>query len=232
MSVNPSASYHLGRPSRHRRRWLVVAAGMLLALIVAGSVYVTQHTLRSNTSLTHSPGIVSVVTVSKTATQTVATPEFSLTIPQNWKAVMPTSSRYHVYSWRGTTTEDSVRSLDVYVDTIPVNLYLNHMLPLKAVDNRVTMLDGVSDNCANFSTSPTEAPKPDHVKAKWAGVDFWCDLANYARDVVGTSSAEGINTVSVKGPSGTHSYFFVYTDNASSPDYSIFTSAVQSFAAR
>jgi hypothetical protein len=58
-------------------------------------------------------------------------------------------------------------------------------------------------------------------------------VANYERDVVGTSSPQEINTVTVTGPStGTHKYFFVYTDNSAEPDYTIFTDALQSFKAR
>jgi len=56
-------------------------------------------------------------------------------------------------------------------------------------------------------------------------------MANYVRDVVGTSSAEGVNTLGVSGPGGTHKYFFVYTDHSGEPDYNTFTQALQSFEA-
>jgi len=69
------------------------------------------------------------------------------------------------------------------------------------------------------------------ASAKWQGIDFLCDQNNLERDVVGTSSLDGINTVSLNSPSGggAHKFFFTYTNQSINGDYSVFTDAVTSF---
>jgi hypothetical protein len=75
------------------------------------------------------------------------------------------------------------------------------------------------------ASDPAEA-----THAKWSGINFLCDLGNYLRDVVGTSSPEGINSVTLTGnTTGKHTLFFMYTDNTPSPDYSTFINALKSF---
>ena len=61
-------------------------------------------------------------------------------------------------------------------------------------------------------------------------VEFLCDMANPQRNVVGTGSTDGLNTVKVSDQMGTqHRYFITYTENNSKPDYSIFIAAINSF---
>ncbi len=223
MKKHKSYIYHIGESRRnHRKAWTAVI--VLLIALLFGGICAAGRFLKPDTTLQQSDGLVSVVSADKDGTQTVRTPYFTLLLPKNWKVQSLPNSSYQIYSWRGTTKEDESRSLDVYVDTIPVNFYVNRMLPIKWADNKLTTIDNVSDNCANF-TNTTATTKPDHERAKWAGIDFWCDLANYSRDVVGTSSEEGINTITI----GTHRFFFVYTDNNITADYSIFTRAIESF---
>jgi hypothetical protein len=103
------------------------------------------------------------------------------------------------------------------------------LLPIEADGDRLTILNTVSDNCANFTGTTVQGKKPDTAPAKWSGVDFICDLVTYTRNVTGTGSVGTINRVNLTGEKGSHQYFFVYTDNSSNPDYSIFTRSLQSF---
>jgi hypothetical protein len=113
------------------------------------------------------------------------------------------------------------------VDTIPTNIGVNRVLPVQGEGSRVIPTT-VSDTCADFTGD--KVPGNQNTPAKWGGIDFLCDLANYERDVVGTSSSDGVNTVKVTGATtGTHQIFFTYTDNGATPDFTIFVNAVTSF---
>jgi hypothetical protein len=50
---------------------------------------------------------------------------------------------------------------------------------------------------------------------------------------MGTTSAEGINKVTLTGATGsTHTYFFVYTDHSSIDDKTIFYKVLETFKAK
>jgi hypothetical protein len=105
---------------------------------------------------------------------------------------------------------------------------VNLMVPVSASGNRVVP-GAVSGNCVNFTSTTNINPNGGSL-SKWSDVNFYCDTHNYERDVVGTSSADAINSITLNGPiNGTHSFFFTYTDDTSQPDYSIFTNALASF---
>jgi hypothetical protein len=105
------------------------------------------------------------------------------------------------------------------------------------VANRVLIIHGesdhlgtdgsVSDNCSTFTGGTSKSSTP----AKWEGVAFLCDQANQQRDVVGTSSTDGVNVVLLKSPGNgaMHKYFFTYTDYSINSDYTVFYNALNSF---
>jgi len=131
------------------------------------------------------------------------------------------------YSWQGTN-KNNTRWLNVYMDTIPASLAVNRVLPVMGNGAALSLPTNVSDNCTTFTGASNSTQLS--VTAKWQGITFLCDTGNYVRDVVGTSSLEGVNTVSLSTTtSGNHHFFFTYTDNSSSPDYTIFTNALKSF---
>jgi hypothetical protein len=92
----------------------------------------------------------------------------------------------------------------------------------------------MSDVCLTFTGAPASSAQtaqslPNQL-AKWQGINFMCDLSNYNNNSVGTSSLQGINTVTLTGSTtGRHSFFFLYVDHNIQPDYSIFTNALKSF---
>jgi hypothetical protein len=115
------------------------------------------------------------------------------------------------------------------VDHIPTALAINRLLAVQSSGDKMTPVGMVSDNCTNFTDKATESAATGTAPAKWNGVNFICDMANYERDVVATGSSGGINMVTLSSKSGTHQVCLVYTDNSIDPDYSVFTDIVQSF---
>jgi len=155
-------------------------------------------------------------------------PLFSVSLPVDWVKRANKDIPAPTYSWVGTAKDDVARWLNIYIDTIPSALAVNRMLPVAANGASLSLLANVSDNCTTFTGANDS--KQISLPAKWQGITFLCDTGNYIRDVVGTSSAEGINTVTLTGAThGRHRLFFTYTDNSPSPDYSIFTDALSSF---
>src|SRR5690606_31775928 len=124
----------------------------------------------------------------------------------------------------------------IYVDIIPTNYAVNRVMPVAARGANIVPND-ISNNCSTFTKGGiAEAGQAQFLadeNAKWQGEDFLCDLAQVTDNEIGTSSAEGINTVTVTGPkAGKHKYFFLYVDHNIQPNYNIFTNAIRSFKAK
>jgi hypothetical protein len=222
--------YRIDQPTRRRRplrRLLVVG----LCCVAVVSVIGIRQMLESDTVIRDANPTTTHVSVATPPRQTVTKSAFQLDLPKDWKESSSTTPLK--YSWQGTLKEDDARQLDVYVDTLPANLAVNRLLPVQSTEDRMLASGSVSDNCINFTDKTTANPQTGAAPAKWAGVNFLCDTANSLRNVVGTGSTDGVNTVSVKSPNGSvHHYFLVYTDHSAQADYDTFTDAVNSFRAR
>jgi len=223
--------YRLGHRSKQIWRKIFFGLAAIVLLLAVGGFFAAKYLLKSDTQLNQDQPLVTVAGKTNDQKQQINKPLFTFALLNSWKAVDLPKMQYNLYSWRGTTKDDTSRSIDVYVDALPAALPVNRLLPLQSNGDRLTILNTVSDNCASFTGTATQASRPDTLPAKWSGVNFSCDLANYMRNVVGTGSADGVNIVNLTGSSGKHQFFFVYTDNSSNPDYSIFTDALQSFRA-
>ncbi len=221
-------SYHVDKVTSHHRRRVVrvLIALAVVATIAAG--FWLRSALRPNTVI-HDAN-ATTTHIGLLPTQEFKLNSFQINLPKDWKQVTPSAAQA-AYSWQGTTKTSAARSLDVYVDNIPTALAVNRMYPLMAEGNRLQTIGGISNNCSTFTLASTTDPRTGIAPSKWNGIDFWCDMANYLRDVVGTSSAQGINSVAVTGPGGTHKYFFVYTDHTGEPEYDTLTAALESFQA-
>lgn len=224
--------YQQGHRRRtHRRLYGSLTVGLIL--VVAAAVVGAHYFLRANTHITGSPAQDFQVTVPSDNTARFTESTFSIALPTDWKATHVNETPQPTYSWENTTGNKGVETLDVFVDDVPTNFAINSVLPIEANGTKLVLAGEVSDNCTSFTGGASTSTADGYTAAKWDGVNFLCDVANYERDVVGTSSPQEINTVTVTGPStGTHKYFFVYTDNSAEPDYTIFTDALQSFKAR
>lgn len=224
--------YELGKRSTHRQRTTTVASLAVLIIVLLAGAWITKHYLKAETSLQQSTAMTHTVKLAGAEPESFEKPMFSIALPHGWKEVSPPSKAHKPYSWRGSDDADRMRSLDIYVDDIPTDMAVNHMLPIQSDNNKIDTLNAVSDNCAGFTGASDKSDQTGTGPAKWSGVKFICDMGNKTRNVTGTSSPKDINSVAITGHNGTHRYFFVYTDNSSSPDYSIFTSALTSFSAK
>lgn len=221
-------TYHVDKVTSRRKRRLarlLIVVGVIG--VIAGGLWL-RSALKPNTVIHDSSATTTHIGLMPTQSFQLAS--FRINLPKDWKQITP-SAALAAYSWRGATKETDARSLDVYVDQIPANLAVNRMFPLVAEGSRLQARGGVSDNCSTFTLASTTDPRTGVAPSKWNGIAFWCDMANYMRNMVGTSSADGINSVTVSGPSGTHRYFFVYTDHSGEPEYDTFTQALESFQA-
>jgi hypothetical protein len=224
--------YKLGERPHHKQKLYAFLILLVAGLIMAGA-WAANTYLRPETTLSSSEGIVRHVDVVKPLTKQVTTNIFSMEILKNWQPQDSQLIPKAQYAWRGTGKEDSSRSLDLYVDTIPATMAVNKLLPLRAAGDQIVVGDAISDNCVNFTDSTQADKKTGKVEAKWSGVNFYCDTGNYARNVIGTGTPEAINSIQLRGQaSGSHRFFFVYTDHSAEPDYTILTDLLSSFRVR
>ncbi|HET6924222.1 MAG TPA: hypothetical protein VFH39_00125 [Candidatus Saccharimonadales bacterium] len=224
--------YRLGE-RKHSRRKLYAWLGGFLVLLFAGAI-VAVYLLHADTVISQTPApVVRRLTYAAPKTTVYEGATFKISLPEGWKTMAVTDMPTPTYTWHGTGKTDGNRWLDVYVDADLTTLSLNRAVSVAAHGNGVSATSDVSDNCASFIGNAKPAPHQTYVPAKWHDLPFLCETGTYARDVVGTVSADGLNNVTISGPaSGKHHYMFTYTDNSASPDYKVFTDALQTFQAK
>jgi hypothetical protein len=216
---------HAKAPRRHHYKvWAV------LALIGVVAVILGLRALKPNTQITAAKSVTSIINGPKTKKFDEGI--FTINLPVDWTFVNVQRDIYTIYHFKSAIGgDDDDREMDVYVDSNPVNFPVNRMVPVQANgDSLIVDAGEVSDNCTAYTTGATTDRTTVSEQAKWQGVTFLCDMANTARNVVGTGSPDGLNTVVLTGDvSGQHHFFFSYTDDNDKPDYSIFTNALTSF---
>lgn len=224
--------YRLGHQIKHHRLPYTILGLVIVAAVVAG-VLVARHYVAQDTVLTQSEPMTRHISVDNDKVQRVEKDVFIVDLPAGWRAATNPGTPYTVYSWQGAKGEAAARRIDIYIDKLPVDLAVNRLLPVQVDEKRITLLGPVSDNCASFTDNDAHAKGEASVAAKWYGVNFKCDVANYLRNVVATGSTEGINRLTLTGEAnGAHEVLLVYTDHSSNPDYTIFTNIVESFRIR
>ena len=221
-------SYQVDVPSKKRGSWTKRIITLCLVVILVGGGLWLYKFLQPETSISQTQSTQTTLSTPNPKTFTELT--FSIQLPKDWM-LQTSKTSTATYQFRGQKDASVTRSLEVYVDSTPANLAVNRLLPLEANGTTIRATAQVSDNCTSFTSSSKTDPQTGVAPATWKGVKFWCDMANYQRNLVGVGSSSGINTVIVTGPSGAHKYFFVYTDHSTVPDYDIFTSAIASFRA-
>jgi hypothetical protein len=213
---------------KQRRRLLAACIGIILLVIVSGLI--AHKYLRSNTFIHKAAVVVTTVKVATPATKIFRSGIFTIQLPISWQAIADETQPYTIYRFEGNVGGSDEQLLEIYQDTIPQNFAVNHVLAVSSNGDQLSAVGTVSDNCADFTKASPSVIGSAGTPAKWSGINFLCDLNNTSRDVVGTSSADGINAVILVGPTeGKHSFFFCYTDNSISPDYTDLYSALDSF---
>lgn len=222
--------YRLGHRQAHH--YALIGGGLVVgaAVLIGIAWLVTGTVLKPHTVIRQSPPLSHTVTATSKSLQQVSQGIISLSLPTTWQRVAAPQLPGTIYSWAGTEPPDAARRLDVYVDSAPTNFAVNRLLPVQAAGNQLDVTAATSDNCVNFTDKTSDSTATGRAASKWGGVNFLCDMGNYERDVVGTGSTEGLNQVTLVGPtSGRHRILLVYADNNTSPDYAIFVAIVKSF---
>ncbi len=221
--------YRAGRRQKSLRRrvtfWSIVTL-CSIALIVFG---ITQalKLLKPTASVKQTAAVVKQVTYD-VKTKLYTEPDFTISLPQTWTLLPRPVGPYTSFTWQSPDRQTDGQLIEIYEDVIPVNFAVNRVMIVEGGTDQLTLKGNASDNCANFTGSGTPV-KTGGVHGKWQGIDFICDTNNQQRDVIGTSSTDGVNTVVLKSSTGVpHKFFFTYTDFATNPDYTVFYNALQS----
>jgi hypothetical protein len=224
--------YKLGK--KHHKKHGKLVFGLLI-LLLGGATYVLKDFHPQTTAtIKNSAAVVTRYDGESAKKLHFDETNYSIDLPAGWRLVSHDTASYNLWTFQGTTGDDRNRIIGIYEDNIPVNMAVNRMLALQNVNNELSHDNAVSDNCLNY-TSAAEQSTPQAVRTKivtdkWQGVSFYCDIGNYLRNVTGTSSAQGINSISLTGKtSGAHKLYFTFTDATISPDYSAFYNMLDSF---
>lgn len=229
--------YKLGYRIHQRHHWRrAFIASIFVILIAIGLSAWYIHTHSGSVILNASHPLTTNVQPAAPATKTFSEPIFSIDLPTSWQLINYQTSPSTVYTWQNTTKFQDGRVLNLYVDTTPTTYAIDKLLPVTLNGDHLTV-GALSDNCINFSgSSSTSTKHPQslpNVTAKWAGINFICDLSNYSVNAIGTGSTAGVNKVVLTGKTtGQHAFFFVYIDHTSEPDYSAFLNALTSFSVK
>jgi len=152
---------------------------------------------------------------------TIDKPLLKLELPVGWHEISTDKKVAATPTYSFASPSADAQIMDIYIDAVPTTMAVNKAVVVSAQADGLGY-DTVSDNCTNFTESSLKDPRTATAPARWQTINFICDMGNYARAVVGTMSTEGINQVTVTGPTtGPHKLFITYTDNNISPSYSV-----------
>jgi cytochrome c-type biogenesis protein CcmE len=217
---------------RNRSRFWLAFALVFVAVAIFGLTQFLKS-LHQAPVVTQSKAVVTKVSY-KGKTKHYLQPDFSIDIPIEWKLQPREPNTYQVFTWDVVDRADNI-SIAVYEDTIPTNFAVNKALVINGQTNHIELTGQVSDNCIKYTIDGnTQVVNGlQGVRAKWQNVDFLCNRATTTRDVTGTSSTDGINTVILKKADGSsHKFFFTYSANQIDPNYTIFYNALSTFSMR
>jgi hypothetical protein len=224
--------YRVGhRPRNHKRRAFLITLSAFIAIsVLTYGVSYARTLLHPATTISQGTAVTTKVVAASQPDRTYSESDFNVALPVSWEPTTRETTPYNVYRWQDTSDKNDARLLEIYQDTIPQNFAVNRALAVTANGTQVSVVGNVSDNCIDFTKTDETASSSTGVHAKWQGIDFLCDINNYERNVVGTISSNGVNSVQLTGPkSGTHTYFFTYTDHNINPDYTTLYNALSSF---
>jgi hypothetical protein len=219
------------RRKNQRRKKLVLLAACLLLVIGAGftGLYL-KNKLQPKTVVKQARATTKQVSYEKTKTH-YDEANFGIDLPSTWQKVPSPTGPYTTYNWQVSNKGTDGQQITIFEDTIPVNFAVNRVLIVEPQGDTVTTKGSASENCSTFTKGVSPTANQVGAPAKWQGIDFLCDQANQGRDVIGTSSKDGVNKVVLKSQTTGRSftYLFSYTNHSINPDYTAFYDAINSF---
>lgn len=225
---NPMYRLYDRQKNKRRRRVLWFCLIIILIILICSGIIWLKDRLNPQVVIKQTNAVTTQVSYNS-PTKVYNEPGFSIALPNTWQLLPKTPSEYQMYTWEGPNRETDGQELTVYINTIPENMAVNHVLVVQGENDQLTLDGTASENCTTFTSSPA-LPNSTGAPAEWSGVSFLCDQANPERDVVGTSSSDGVNTVILKNLSTgiSRKFFFTFTDDSIDPDYTVFYNALQS----
>ncbi len=209
---------------KHKTRYisLIIICVIIIGLIVYFIIFLSHPKV----IIHQSQAVVKYYSAPSSPNQTINEPDFTFSLPKTWRTVTIHSSLYKMFQFQSDNSSDV---LDIYQTVIPVNMAVNRELSVQAAGSSILLNGTVSTNCVNFTkTNPNTLATV--TSARWQGVNFLCDSGNYERDVVGTGSTAGVNTVVLRSPSlGTQQFFFTFTSYSVQPNFNVFYQVLNSF---
>lgn len=218
-------------PNKRRRRVKrTIIILIILALIVGLVIYILHH-LKSNTTIKQAAAITTNVTGGDNKKLHYVEPDFSIDIAATWQPQPRPPHSFESFTWQTSEKTTNGQTLTIYEDSIPVNFPVNRELIVQGEGDHINVDGDASDNCSAFTKSTAITNGEYGVAAKWQGISFICDQYNTARDVIGTGSTDGVNTVITQTSKGiSHKFFFDYENqNYANPNYQDFYDALHSF---
>lgn len=216
------------KPNKRRRRILWAIAALIILLLSFWAFIWIREKLKPKVTIKQSTAVTTKVSYDQ-KTKHYDEPDFGIDILATWHPLPRPAGSYQTFSWQSSDVGSNGQIIQIFEDTIPVNYAVNRVLIVEGQTDQAQINGEVSDNCVKF-TREVGATNKIGVPAKWQGISFICDQANYQRDVIGTSSSEGTNFVTLKSPVDglTHKFFFTFDNHGTNPDYTIFYNAIQS----
>lgn len=223
--------YQLGKRKRQYRRLRRLRKAVMIlacvALVVFGCYKLLHLNIKPSAVIRNAPARTTQFNTPNAKTH-IDTSTFSVDLPAGWQTfnavtnVTPPTASYR-------SNGEQIQMLSVYIDNIPSNLAVNRVVIVSSEGNGMSH-GSVSDNCTSFTNPTSDEEQKGYADGKWQGTTFLCDVGNYERNVVGITSPEGVNEVTLTGDkSGRHKVFITYTDNAINPNFSVFYDILSSF---
>lgn len=236
MAADPSYHYRK-KKLRRRRRFIRILLASFVVLLILGGIIIYDLIKNQSREIEGENLTISQTFGEDDATQLINEPTYTMKLPADWKETARINDTYRSgATWTATKDKESDRFITVFVDKIPQNYPLNRVIPVGSASGVLT-LGNVSDRCQSFTRGGTfdeaKAVKTRPTLSKWEDVEFICNMPRPSENEIGTSSEQGINTVTVNGDQqGKHKYFFVYTDHNTQPNNQIFVDILNSFRAK
>ena len=217
--------------NKRRRRFKRLIIALLILAVLAGIVVYILHHLKPNTTIHQAAAITTNISSSNDKKLHYVEPDFSIDIPATWQPQPRPPHTYESFTWQVSEKGTNGQTITIFEDTIPANFAVNRELAVQGEVDHIVPEGDASDNCSTYTKGTAITNGEFGVPAKWQGVSFLCDQSNTERDVIGTSSTDGVNTVILKTSQGvSHKFFFSYENqNFATPDYSAFYDALRSF---
>jgi hypothetical protein len=162
--------------------------------------------------------------------QTFNTRYFSFNTDKSWHFVAKESTN-DKFVYR-STSKNIVRSdLMIYVNSLPRDLLITHVLPVRVNTDRFNVGD-VSDHCREYLKGTIRPGDNNPVEGIVAGVRVECQVDGTSNTVV-IGQVKGSYQVPLRGGDGrTNQYYIVYHDLQFTPQFAQFVNIAWSFRAK